>query len=570
MALKRPSFDDGEDGSRIQAEDIKRFKSTVVRDVTGLLSLTEMASRMEPLFRRTIREELEKYTATILEPSSRHPFHQSESSGGADFLLYFVNKLPSTIFTGRRIEADNGEPIQILLMDARTKTPVTFGPLSSMKIELLVLDADFGSDDRENWTENEFNSSIIRERDGRRPLITGERFIALKNGVAQVTDLIFTDNSSWQRSRKFRLGAKQGQKISGEVKIREGRSEAFMVKDHRGVSYQKHHPPHLDDEVWRLKKIARDGSYHTRLASNGIHTVKDFLQLHATDPSKLRSMLGNGVSSRTWHVIIEHASSCVPEDGQFYAYFEPDIGLLFNSVYKVVGAAFDGQNYEPLDKLTPPQKALVEKSKRQAYKNVDNFTPINSHAIFGPSTPLISPQVEAFEIPTVGQDKVQMQLDFNTQPSTKKYSFEIGSGSQFQIPLHSSPMQMFPPMLKNSFKLGDVFSLPYPADNSFSPNDLQWPFLISGQMTDEDICRVQAFTSVGFSSTWGQGSTSAFLPTHGTDDETDFFSTFRSQSVDMSRIRKPKTRWCQLRAVMRWGSVRRNVAHRRMLNYLCV
>lgn len=69
-------------------------------------------------------------------------------------------------------------------------------------------------------------------------------------------------------------------------------------------------------------------------------------------------ILGSGVPSKTWEAIIEHANNCIVDDDKLYGYnqapYEP--GLLFNSVYKVVGATFDGQSVTPLDKLTADQK----------------------------------------------------------------------------------------------------------------------------------------------------------------------------------------------------------------------
>lgn len=69
-------------------------------------------------------------------------------------------------------------------------------------------------------------------------------------------------------------------------------------------------------------------------------------------------VLGCGISKRTWDTIIRHATTCVVDDSKFYSYFDAgqSIGLLFDSVYQVVGAMFDGHNYEPLHNLTPPQK----------------------------------------------------------------------------------------------------------------------------------------------------------------------------------------------------------------------
>lgn len=54
--------------------------------------------------------------------------------------------------------------------------------------------------------------------------------------------------------------------------------------------YKKHYPPVLKDEVWRLEKIGKDGSFHKRLNKSGILTVEDFLRLVVRDPSKLRTV----------------------------------------------------------------------------------------------------------------------------------------------------------------------------------------------------------------------------------------------------------------------------------------
>jgi hypothetical protein len=105
--------------------------------------------------------------------------------------------------------------------------------LSSIKIEICALDGEFGSCDNDDWTEFEFNANKLRERDGKEPLLVGERVITLKNGVASISKIIFTDNSRWLRCKKFRLGVKAVQ--NGE-NIKEGRSQPFRVKDNRGQS----------------------------------------------------------------------------------------------------------------------------------------------------------------------------------------------------------------------------------------------------------------------------------------------------------------------------------------------
>lgn len=148
--------------------------------------------------------------------------------------MHFVNKFRSTLFTGCKIESEDRNPVKIVIRDSVSGEVISSGPLSSLRIEIVVLNGDFGADYQEDWTEKEFNANLVREREGKRPLVTGELVITLRDGVGYVGDVSFTDNSSWIRSRKFRLGARPVQSKSPEVRIREARSEAFVVKDHRG------------------------------------------------------------------------------------------------------------------------------------------------------------------------------------------------------------------------------------------------------------------------------------------------------------------------------------------------
>ena len=54
--------------------------------------------------------------------------------------------------------------------------------------------------------------------------------------------------------------------------------------------YKKHYPPALHDDVWRLEKIGKDGSFHKRLNKAGIFTVEDFLRLVVRDSQRLRNV----------------------------------------------------------------------------------------------------------------------------------------------------------------------------------------------------------------------------------------------------------------------------------------
>lgn len=46
----------------------------------------------------------------------------------------------------------------------------------------------------------------------------------------------------------------------------------------------------MNDEVWRLEKIGKDGSFHKRLNKAGIFTVEDFLRLVVRDSQRLRNV----------------------------------------------------------------------------------------------------------------------------------------------------------------------------------------------------------------------------------------------------------------------------------------
>ncbi|KAJ6999708.1 hypothetical protein NC653_010449 [Populus alba x Populus x berolinensis] len=77
-----------------------------------------------------------------------------------------------------------------------------------IELDLLVLECDFNDEDDDNWTREKFESRVIKEREGKRPVLTGDLQVTLKEGVGALGDMTFTDNSSWIKSREFRLGQK--------------------------------------------------------------------------------------------------------------------------------------------------------------------------------------------------------------------------------------------------------------------------------------------------------------------------------------------------------------------------
>ncbi|XVE63109.1 hypothetical protein DITRI_Ditri06bG0173300 [Diplodiscus trichospermus] len=576
LPSKRPAPDGGDDDQSLEVmvQEPKRRATlkNAVRNIMGLggLSLNRIVLNLEPLLRSWVREEVERATLSSFQLSSRSSLNQIEASRGRSLQLRFVNKLPSTIFTGSKVEAENGSPIKIILVDARNQTIVSSGSLSSIKVEIVVLNGDFGANEREDWTENEFNASVLREREGKRPLVTGDLNVTLVDGVGVVDNVVFTDNSSWIRSRKFRLGARIVQRISGEVTIREAISEAFVVKDHRGELYKKHYPPSLHDEVWRLERIAKGGAFHTRLASKNILSVKDFLRLHVTDPPAPRNILGGGISNRVWDTIIEHAFSCVVDDDEWYVYYGTArrVGLLLNSIYQVVAATFDGQSYQPVEKLNFSQKLLVEDAKQQAYKNVQDLVLTDRPAFMGTSMPLTNLLPEPISTPNLllqqpdfsvpNQDQPDTPLSYNQSSTSYAYEMEDTKQLQVSLPQDGHGIQAFNPMLRNSFRMGEVF--PYNGDNSLS-------LFPDGHFTIEDNSPAQMPSWISAAPEWAQGSGFTFTPYHESVGILSSPPNFNVHNRSMGEARDagPKAGWLKLRAVIQWRSIRRGAARKRAL-----
>jgi hypothetical protein len=89
---------------------------------------------------------------------------------------------------------------------------------SSAQVTVVVLEGS-----GENWIE-------VKPRDGKPPLLAGCVTATLKEGKGRFDNLQITDNSSFVRDKKFRLGFKT-QLDSG---IQGAFSEAICVKDARG------------------------------------------------------------------------------------------------------------------------------------------------------------------------------------------------------------------------------------------------------------------------------------------------------------------------------------------------
>ncbi|KAL9224590.1 hypothetical protein vseg_000610 [Gypsophila vaccaria] len=362
----------GGGGDNDQPERKRPALASVIVEALKVDSLQKLCSSLEPILRRVVSEEVERALARLgpTRINGRTSPQRIEGADGRNLQLHFQSKLSLPLFTGGKVEGEQGATIHVVLLDATTGHVVTSGPESSVKLDVVVLEGDFNNEDDEGWSQEEFESHVVKEREGKRPLLHGELQVTLKEGVGTLGELTFTDNSSWIRSRKFRLGLKVASGYCDGVRIREAKTEAFTVKDHRGELYKKHYPPALTDDVWRLEKIGKDGSFHKRLNSEKIYTVEDFLRVAVKDSQKLRNILGSGMSNRMWEALMEHAKTCVLS-GKLYVYYSDEtrnVGVAFNNIYELSGL-IAGDQYLPADILSESQKVYVDTLVKKAYDN---------------------------------------------------------------------------------------------------------------------------------------------------------------------------------------------------------
>ncbi|KAL8540883.1 hypothetical protein ACS0TY_002213 [Phlomoides rotata] len=508
MVQKRQLRPGGEEGSNKR----RNLASTICKGLNHGRNLQESVSCLEPLIRKWVQEAVECALNPYMSSSSSSSYSLVEPSVPSRSLqLQFKSNFPNTMFTGNRLMSADRNPVQVVMYDSVAKEIITCGPLSSLKVTIAVLDGDF---DREDWTTKEFDRKLVKNREGKRPLIAGELIVTLKNGVGYIGDVSFTDNSSWIRNGKFRLAAKANITASGagDESIREAVSNAFRVKDHRGESYQKHYPPCLDDEVWRLEKIAKDGRSHQKLNESRIYSVGDFLRFYATDHHRLRDILA--VSDKKWEIIIRHAMTC-------------------NS---------DGNQQHPVKCLTNYPMSMLQDQRQNAYRNPTDWTSISGYPILSENS-----AAGSFTNPNLGLH-VDLQQDYQREmgmngvgPTVSSLSEVEQDNCSFQLgeSAHST-LESFNPSFRNSFQFADS---PGGAGFCIGGSNFMGSQLSSDTIPPMDVDNYFMFLDSG-NNLDGIGRTGTVSP-------------------------RSKARWCKVLAVVKWRIlVRRNVAARKWKSYV--
>ncbi|XP_058214500.1 calmodulin-binding protein 60 E [Rhododendron vialii] len=553
--------------------------ASVIVEALKLDSLQRLCSSLEPLFRRIVSEEVERALTKLghAKLAGRSSPPRIQGPEGKNLQLHFKTRMPPHLFTGSRVEGEQGAAVHVVLIDAVTGNVVQIGPESAAKLNVVVLEGDFNEEIGEDWTKDDFENHEVKEREGKRPLLTGDLQVILKEGVGTLGDMTFTDNSSWTRSRKFRLGVKVATGYFEEVRVREAKTEAFAVKDHRGELYKKHYPPALQDEVWRLDRIAKDGALHKKLIKADIITVENFLRVLVRDPQRLRNILGSGMSNRMWENTVEHAKTCVLGE-KLYVYYSDgtnSMGAVFNDIYELRGLIANGQFF-PLDSLTHNQKVSVDSLVKTAYENWNQVIEydgqvLNSLSIRNYGTRASSETTSDQNPVTTTQNK-QQHISSKTIPQCQMKN-HLPSNSQ---------LSEFPFMRSDS--MAGMASLDYGSvgmsefGGSFFPGELSRPRDGQGLQDFSEEIRLRSLEMLDgddmqrllktFSTGVGVGTGSAFghsieggysynaLSEHQLDQT---YGQERGRSSGRAVVG-----WLKLKAALRWGIfVRKRAAERR-------
>ncbi|KAL7161582.1 hypothetical protein ACSBR2_042115 [Camellia fascicularis] len=295
--------------------------------------------------------------------------------------LRFQNKLSLTIWTGMPIKGEDCLPVKVALVDGLTGEVVNSGLDALAKVEIVVLRGDFDDDEGQDWTLEEFNRNIVGEREGNKPLLSGNACLNLREGIGFVGELSFTHTSIWMNNRKFRPGARIVDNFNG-TRVREAKTEPFIIKDRRGKLYKKLDSPSLSDAVWWLKNIDRCGAFYKRLSDGNIKTVQQFLTEFFLRRQRLQVTLGTDMSDKMLKETVDHALTCKPDD--WYSYYsgssQQKFGVVFNVVGKVLGILSEC-GYVPMEKLSATQKVDAHKLVVSAFEHQGEVVSVDRNSL---------------------------------------------------------------------------------------------------------------------------------------------------------------------------------------------
>uniref|UniRef100_A0A0E0MNH3 Calmodulin-binding protein-like n=1 Tax=Oryza punctata TaxID=4537 RepID=A0A0E0MNH3_ORYPU len=346
---------------------------------TMVMSISQIGRMVQKLHRKlgSMQEQMDDISHEVkqlkLLYSNHHADQHSRLEPNTNVQLRFLNDLKTPVYTEKNITADNSEAIRVGIFEGDNM--ITDGPLSKVKVEIVVLRGDFSNDGRVSWTEEQFNNHIVQGRDGH-GVLGGDRIVWLRKGETCLGKIRFKEGSSRTRSRMFIVGARVSKSENTGVRVQEAIMKPVTVLDRRNEANEKRHPPMLDDEVFRLEEICKDGTYHKRLQKAKIFTVRDFLKALNKNAKKLREeVLQMKKKTSSWDKMVGHAKECCLEEQhelKAYQNEEGKVTLFFNCVHQIVGATFGG-DYVMYDNFDPVQKTLVNKLKDCVHARLEDI-----------------------------------------------------------------------------------------------------------------------------------------------------------------------------------------------------
>ncbi|XP_074589046.1 protein SAR DEFICIENT 1-like isoform X2 [Curcuma longa] len=387
------------------ARIVPQIEFAVRQEVQGELQniIPLVVDQIALVMRQQLREELMNAITQIntqtngivvqqVEPLIAHEDHlqrlhiREVGPAAPNLQLSFQKKLlQSTFYAEELIKDEDCNNLQVALRQIESGQIYSLPLEFPVEVEIVVIDGEFPGDSSGEWSTEEFNSKILKGREGRKPLLVGACKARLHEGIASFGDIKLTDSS---KPGKFRLGAKVSPSSHVRRVIKPAVTECFKVLVERSKQHRKNYPPSLDDKVYKLENIRLNGEYMKRLATHKITTVKDFLKLSVVDQERLQK-----ITNMKWPKLnetVRHANTC--DKGEvLYMYSRESFHLILNSICEVQSVTIDGVPRQ-LEHLTLWQKEFVKKLVSEAYDKGDNLERFYgnspSQGELGPSSPV--------------------------------------------------------------------------------------------------------------------------------------------------------------------------------------
>jgi hypothetical protein len=212
---------------------------------------------------------------------------------------------------------------------------------------------------------------------------------------------------------------------------------------------------------------------------------------------------------------------------------------------------------------------VVEKLKRQAYENLNDWVEIDEVVLFGPSRPLIQ-QPQEFsalnlhhDFSIVNQEQLKPHLAVDIPSTSQSYDCETEENGQVETPTTNNDraLHLLSQMSRSSFRMNELFSC-----NSIDGENAWSSGAARGAIVPAD--GIHEF----FMPIW-----SPAIPNWG--HETNFYfgsssepilSSFPSFGLNRTRTTKSRVGWCKIKAAIKLRSVKRDLAARSRCQDLCL